>query len=409
MEPFDLLTPEAVADPYPLYARMRREPSIRRISPGGMWAVARYDDVMAVLTDPRRFSSAVTEATKRAGVEQNPFQSTMVSMDPPEQTRLRSLVNRAFVTGALARVEARIRTTAGELCAGLARRREVELVNDFTMRLTGAAICEMLGVAPDAYDRLVRWSDDVTRTSVRVHVPREHLRRIRASFQEQTEFFTELIEARRAAPGDDIVSELIRAEIDGETLSQRQLLGFIGLLMVAGMQTPADMISNALVLLARHPEIFARVRADRALVPRLVEEVLRFEPPAQGVIRRAVADTELAGTAIPRNAPLFVILASACRDERQFADPDAIRLDRERPVNLAFGHGVHFCLASALARLEARVALESFFEHVSGFTLKPGPILWKEAITVRGPTALHAVVEPSPSRETMRHRVEEGP
>lgn len=387
-DPPSLIAPSVRADPYPLYAQLRSEPSVQRIAPNNIWAVTRYTDVMEVLKDTGRFSSNVVQPTLPAWMELNSFQKTMVSMDPPNHTRLRALVNPAFTAASLGRLGPLIRRRADDLARGLVEAGESDLLTRFGQPLSLFVLRELMGLDPALDAQYKDWSDDVVRTSARVFVPVGGIRKIRQSFRDMEEHFAALIVERRSRPREDLISVLVQAKIEGEPLTQEQLLGFIGLLLVSGLESPADFLSLTIRILCERPELFRRVRADRRLIPKLMDEVLRFDPPVQGVIRRASTDTELGGAKIPRNASLFVAVASALRDPQYVDQPDTFSLDREKPTALSFGHGVHFCLGTVLTRMEAEAALESFFDQVAEVGLTSTELQWKEAITIRGPTSL---------------------
>jgi cytochrome P450 len=384
----DLMSPETRANPYPLYAELRRN-GVRQLDPGGMWAVSRYDDVVAVLKDPRRFSSAgLGQGFLPPWLPRNPVTQSLVMQDPPAHTRLRGRVSRAFGPAALAVLEPKIRALAEELTERLVRHEgAVDFMSEFALRLPVSVLGLLFGLEPTQYPRLKEWADDLVNLPAGRHLPEEQVR-VRESLASLERCFEELIESRRARPGEDLVSELIRPDTDGSVLSQEELISFLFALLPAGVETTVYLLANTMVVLSEHSEERARVLADRALLPRLIEEVLRFEPPGHSSLRLVMEDTELAGVRLPRGALVIVLLASALRDEGHFSQADLFRLDREKSSHLAFGHGVHYCLGALLARMEARLGLEALFSRIQDFSRARSEIAWAPSLIARGPLAL---------------------
>ncbi|MDY7224918.1 cytochrome P450 [Hyalangium rubrum] len=391
----DLMSPETRANPYPLYAELRQA-GIRPIEPGGMWAVSRYDDVVAVLKDSRRFSSeGLGQGFLPPWLPRNPVTQSLVMKDPPQHTRLRGRVSRAFGPAALAVLEPRIRAIAEELAERLVRREgEVDFMAEFSLQLPVRVLGLLFGLEPAQYPRLKEWADDLVSLPAGRHPPEEQAR-LRESLASLERCFEGLIEARRAALGDDLVSELIRPDADGSVLSHDELISFLFSLLPAGVETTVYLLANTMVVLSEHPEERARVLADRGLIPRLIEEVLRYEPSGHSSLRLVTEDTELSGVRLPRGAMVVVLLASALRDERQFPQADRFLLDREKPSHLAFGHGIHYCLGALLARLEARLGLEALFSRLQDFSRTGSELQWSPSLIARGPLALPLRLTPA--------------
>jgi cytochrome P450 len=391
--PVNLMSPEFRSNPYPVYAELLERTPVCQVEPMGLWAVTRYEDCLTVLKDPQRFSSEVYGSTIPSFLSDVPIGQailgkSMVSIDPPYHTKLRSLVSRAFGGPSMSRMEARIRVIAEELAANVARQSEVEFVSEFALPLPAFVIGDLLGLDRSLHTHFKRWTDDVVSAMTGVHTP-ETAGRIRESFREMGRYLKEVLDERRRAPQDDMASELLRAEVDGKALDEQEVLSFFGLLLLAGLETTVHLLGNTMITLSTRPEIFQRVQAQPALIPQLVEEVLRFEPSVHAVFRRAQTDVELSGTTIPKGATVYVIMAAAGRDPRQFPEPDRFQIEREKSGNLPFGYGIHFCLGAALARMEARLGLEALFSKVSSLRrLDTNPIEWNHAIHVRGPVRL---------------------
>lgn len=386
--PLDLMSPEARANPYPLYAELRRG-GIRQVEPGGMWAVSRYDDVVEVMKDPRRFSSAgLGQGFLPPWLPRNPVTQSLVMQDPPAHTRLRARVSRAFGPAALAVLEPKIRAIAEELARDLIRHEgPVDFMAAFAQRLPVSVLGLLFGLEPSQYPRLKEWADDLVNLPAGRHPPEEQ-HRVRESLTSLERCFEELISARRARPGDDLVSELIRPDTDGSVLSHEELISFLFALLPAGVETTVYLLSNTMVVLSERPEERAQVLANRTLIPRLIEEVLRFEPPGHSSLRLVTEDTEVAGVHLPRAALVVVLMAAALRDEGHFPDAEHFRLDRERSSHLAFGHGIHYCLGAMLARLEARLGLEALFSRFQDFSRTTSQVHWSPSLIARGPLTL---------------------
>ncbi|WP_279635567.1 cytochrome P450 [Corallococcus carmarthensis] len=395
-ERFNLLSPEVKANPYPTYARMRREAPVCQVEPGGMWAVSRHEDVLRVLKDPQRFSSqGFRVATNPPWLGGNPFSESMLTLDPPQHGRLRVLVQKAFGAAAMARLEPRVRDICRQAVAELPRGVPVDLMPPYALRIPAAVISDLLGLDPSRTTRLKQWADLITGgvTTVR---PEEEDRKQRArdAVAELRQYFGEVLDARARTPGTDLVSELQQARVDGEALSKDELIAFMALLLVGGIETVVHLLGASLVVLREHPEIWAQLRADRSRIPAFIEEVLRYEPPAQAAPRLTTEAVEVGGVSLPKGAPVLVLLGSAAHDDAHFPDGDRFNLSRPVPQNLPFGHGVHFCLGAQLARMEGRLALEALLDTFRHLQAGPEPMTWHRTLVVRGPATLPLVLHP---------------
>lgn len=381
--PLNLMEPHVRANPYPLYARLRRGP-VCQVEPGGMWAVSRYDDVVAVLKDPRRFSSVgLGRSFLPPWLERNPVAHSLVMKDPPDHTRLRALVSRAFSGSALQRLETQVRALAEELAEDVVRQGEVDFVAAFSMRLPVRVLNLFFGLAPELWPRMRQWAEDLLSIPASQPSP-ERQEEIRQSLGEMEACFRALIASRRAAPGDELVSELLRAE----GLTDEELMSFLFSLLPAGFETTAHLLSNSVLVLAQHPREAERVLTQPRLIPPFLEEVLRYESPAQSSLRVVTEEVELGGVRVPRGALVAVLLGSALRDEQRFPEADQFRLERPGPNPLAFGHGIHFCLGAMLARMEARLGLESLGARIAGVQLTQAEVSWSQSYIARGPRVL---------------------
>ncbi|HEX8825468.1 MAG TPA: cytochrome P450 [Archangium sp.] len=393
----NLMAPEIRENPYPFFAELRRNAPVCQVDPGGMWAVSRYEDVVHVLKTPQLFSSeGMRLATEAPWLgRSNPVSDSMLFLDPPKHGRLRALVSRAFTPATLARLEPGIRARAGELVTELLNRRSVDFVEDFAMPVPASVIGSLLGLDPSLHSRFKLWANDIIAIGGTRPDDTRQQEQCRRTVVEMETYLQEVLDNRRAALGDDMVSELIRARVDGESLTNEELMGFLFLLLLAGLETTTNLLSHSARMLAAHPDVMARLRADPSLIPRFIEEVLRYEPPSQATLRVCTRDVVLGGVNLPRGAPVLLLQASATHDERQFPDPERFNIDREGQQSLPFGHGIHFCLGAPLARLEARVALDVLLARVGRVELRTERVDWVPSLTIRGAKTLPVEVWPA--------------
>jgi cytochrome P450 len=350
---FDPYSYEIHEDPYPAYRRLRDEAPAYFNEKRGFWALSRYDDVRLALNDWRTYTSTegITIEPRRKGVEPH-----IIEMDPPRHTQLRALVSRAFTPSRMAQLEQPIRARARALIEPFAGVGTVDVIADFAALLPMAVISEMLGVATEDQDRLRHAADALLhREPDSDEITPEGL----AGATTLYGYFDALIRKRRTRPGDDLLSALIDAEEQGHALTKSELLGFCFLLITAGNETTTKLVGNSVAWLAENPEQRALVSGDSARFPAAVEETLRYDASTQAMARCLTADVELHGEKMRAGTKVLLLLGSANRDERHWG-PTAERFDigRDTAGHVAFGHGIHHCLGAALARLEARVALE---------------------------------------------------
>ncbi|MCS6925444.1 MAG: cytochrome P450 [Candidatus Binatia bacterium] len=355
---YNPLAPEVMANPYPYYAELRNKAPVAWLEPLQCWAVSRYVDVDFALRNPQLFPSSVFTAQALGDLNPVPETPWILDMNPPDHTRLRKLVNKAFTPRLIRALEPRVREITQELVAALTRHPETDLVASFSGPLPTIVIAEMLGVERARLHDFKRWSDDIVLATSR---PRDEAvrARVRASGAEFRAYMEEMIARRRREPAEDLITALVRAEEERDMLSATEILALVVLLLLAGNETTTNLIGNAVCSLLDHPAELAKVRADPALVPSMIEEVLRYESPVQVIFRQTACEVELEGGTIPAGATVFLLLGSANRDERKFPEPDRFDVTRNPQDHLAFGYGIHLCLGAPLARLEGRVALEA--------------------------------------------------
>jgi len=393
---FNPLAPETVECPYPFYKAMREEAPVYQVPGLGFFVVSRYEDIKEVVGDTERFSSNSGPGVVAAGATADPELeailsqgypgvNTLLTNDPPDHARYRGLVNKAFTPRRVTGMEASVRAIANELFEAFRHRGAVELVHEFAAPLPLTVIADALGVPRSDLWTFKRWSDDSV-APLSGFLTRERQLECARSIVEFQHYFAAKLDERRAAPQDDVLTDLINARLDGETpLDTAEMLSILQQLLVAGNETTTNLIASGMMLLCQNPEELARVQADPTLVPNVVEEALRSESPVQGLFRMAKVDTSVGGVPVPAGSRLVVMYASANRDEGVYPESERFDVCRDNArTHLAFGHGIHFCLGAALARLEASVAFEQLlqlkdwrfapgkndFAHVPSFILR---------------------------------------
>ena len=366
---FQPLDPATRRDPFALYARGRREHPVFAHTglPLRVFSVFRYADVQAILRDADAFSNVFQLAAIAPEVELGDARPpSMLGTDPPEHTRLRSLVNKAFTPRIIQRLEGRMEAIAEELLDAALAKREVDLVQALSYPLPVTVIAEIIGIPPADRERFKAWSDQAVANlgvAFMAGVDPERVRRQLALFEEMRAYLVPLAEQRRSAPREDLLTGLVRAEHEGSRLSYDEMLSMLVLLLVAGNETTTTLIGNAALELVARPAEQERLRAEPSLLPRAIEEVLRFASPVQFAPRRATRAAELAGVAVREHDILLCWIGSANRDETVFADPERFDPARDPNPHVSFGFGVHYCIGANLARLEARVALAALLRR----------------------------------------------
>lgn len=333
--------------------------------PMPLWQVFRHADVLTVLSDPSRFSS------QAYGISGGIFRDTLISKDPPDHRKLRNLVNQAFTPRAVARLSDRIAQITQELLDQVREQGSMDVVSDFAFPLPAKVIAELLGVPAEDWNIFQRWARIGDAESLQAR--QQAGRNMR---EDLFDYFAKLLEERRRAPRDDLISALSTAEVDGERLSETELLSFCVLLLAAGQETTKNLLTNAIVCLTDHPDARERLNREPGLMPIAIEEVLRYLPPVWFLFRLTKSEVELAGQHIPANQMVLAWTASANRDSAQFPDPARFDIEREPNRHLAFGYGIHFCVGAPLARLEARIALPMLLSQLKHLKRVEGvPIL----------------------------------
>jgi cytochrome P450 len=385
-----LADPAVLPDPYPVLAALR-EASPFPEADGALVVVGRHEDCSAILRDSRasseRFRSLLAPPEPR---QRRP--PSFLSLDPPDHTRLRRLVSKAFAPRVIAGLAPRIREVSDELltAAGADRERQLDVVGELAYPLPVRIISELLGVPPDDHARFAGWSASLAHSLQPRFLGSDNSLDAAAeqASLEFAEYFRELIAVRRARPSDDLLSELIRAEDDGQRLSEPELIATCVLLLVAGHETTVSLISNAILALLRHPGQLAALRADPGLAGAAIEETLRYDAPVQFTSRVARGGMQVGGLSVRDGAMLLLLIAATGRDPQVFADPDRFDIGRTASGHLAFAAGPHFCLGAPLARLEATIAVQAFATRVTGPELESAGLAYKPNLNLRGPARL---------------------
>ena len=397
---YNPLTPEVRANPYPLYRQLREQDPVHWSELMASWVLTRYDDVEAVLRDPRfstarrRTGNRFTEQLMEMQEQMGPIgqATTMLRADPPEHTRLRNLVSKAFTPRAIEAMRPHIQQIVDELLDAVEGSDRFDLIHDLAYPLPVIVIAEMLGVAPEDRDRFKRWSGDIAATLGGPMLSPEVIQQAIASSREMTDYFRGVIEIRRKEPEDDLLSALIAAKEQGEALSEHEVLATCVLLLVAGNETTTNLIGNGMVALLQHPGQLEQLRDDPSLTESAVEEFLRYDGPVQATGRTAAEDVEVGGTVIKEGQVAFTLLGAANHDPAQFANPDTLDITRQDNRHIAFGHGIHFCLGAQLARVEAQVAFGTLLRRFPDLKLGADGVEWGGAFILRGPKALPLAV-----------------
>lgn len=379
----DLGSARFKADPYPFYARLRRESPVHRMRVAfwlDAWLVTRYDDVAALLKDTERFSNDVRSklwfVPRRLRLDDH-----LLASDPPDHMRLRTLVSKAFTPRAVELLEGRTQRACDALLDAAAARGRLDVVNEFALALPLTIIAEMLAIPEGDRRPFYGWTKRVAAGAS--GAPIHFLRAVPALWQ-GVGYLRRLVARRRREPGEDLVSALIRAEEAGDRLSEREVLGMIALLLLAGFETTMSLISLGTQALVQHPEQRRRFQAEPELTACALEELLRYTSALDvGFLRRAREDVMIAGVTIPRGAIALPMIGSANRDETHFESPDALDLGRTPNRHLAFGIGPHVCLGAPLARMEGRIALTTLFRRFPNLRLADTPARWRRGLFFR--------------------------
>lgn len=392
---YRLLDPETLADPYPLYNRLRSEDPVRWDPFLHAWVVTRYADVVTVLHDPR-FSAVRTptpDQLREMGLTAlTPIAEVMVRqmlfMDAPAHTRLRGLAANAFTPRRVEALRAHIQEIVDSLLIAVEPAGRMDVIAELAVPLPATVTAEMLGVPTADCDQLKEWSADfATMLGNFQHNP-DHARRVLRSLDEMCTYFRSAIRRLRDHPREGVINALLTAELNGDRLSEDEVIANTIITMTGGQETTTSLIGNGLMTLLRHPDQLALLRADPSLIPSAIEEMLRFESPIQHTARMTAEDLELGGRQLRKRQAVMAVMGAANRDPERFPGPDRFDVRRQDNRHLAFGWASHFCFGAPLARLEAQIVFETLLRRLPDLRLESETPAWQENLAYRGLTTL---------------------
>ncbi len=393
---YDLLSPEALRNPHPIYAELRKEAPVYRVIDPEMkvpvWLITRYDDSVDFLKDPR-FSKDLGKQMPPGndGGMMNDAAAAinkhMLMADPPDHTRLRALVSKAFTPRVIENLRPRIQQIADDLIAQMQARGSADLIADYALPLPITVIAELLGIPLADQERFRYWSQTIVLGGLRGENPDA----VATAALEFIMYFHEMFDRRRAEPQDDLLTGLVTAKEAGDQLDPQELLSMVFLLLVAGHETTVNLIGNGTLALLEHPDQMAKLKADPALMKPALEEMLRYNGPVGlSTMRWALEDLTLHGQPIRKGDQVAAVLLAANRDPQEFPDPDAFDITRSPNRHIAFGAGIHYCLGAPLARLEGAIAIDTLLRRLPGLRLgvPAEQIEWTESLLLHGMKAL---------------------
>lgn len=398
--PFD---PEFRKNPYPTYQRLLEEDPLQESPLGGL-VITRHEDAMSLLRDQRASSDFRKSPNFRAEAEAQGLDydalleenRSFLFLDPPDHTRLRGLVNKAFTPKVVESLRPRIEAIVGELLDAALERGAADVMEDIAYPLPVQIICDMLGVPVEDNVRFRVWTSEAARSlDPDFALPPEVVEQRQRTFDALHAYFEDLIAKRRAEPRDDLISALIAAEDEGKQLNEAELVSTCILILIAGHETTVNLIGNGTLQLLRHPDQLAKLRKDPALIGTAVEELLRFDPPVQLTARLALEDIQLGGKVLKQGQQGVILIGAVNRDPAQFPDPQRLDITRQENRHLAFGMGIHFCLGAPLARMEGRIALGQLAARTKTLELAVDEPPYKENLTLRGLAALPVRMTPA--------------
>jgi cytochrome P450 len=384
-----LYKPEVLANPYPLYHRLRAEDPVHWDPFLHAWVVTRYRDVVTVLHDYSASRTPTPEQLGAMGLDAlAPIARVMVKqmlfLDPPDHTRIRSLASAAFAPQRVLALRSHIQEIAEGLVDTIQSKGSMDMIADFAAPLPAIVTAEMLGMPASDHLQLKAWSSDFAEMLGNFQHNPERAGRVLKSVEEMTAYFQSAIAELRIHPHEGLVHSLMTAEVQGDRLSDEEVIANTMITMVGGQETTTNLISNGLLTLLRHPEKMQELRSEPALMPSAVEELLRFESPSQHTARIAPEDLELGGQMIRKRQAVIAVMGAANRDPGRFPDPDDLDLRRTDNRHLAFGWAAHFCFGAALARIEGQIAFETILRRLPKLALNPAPLVWRCNLGLRG-------------------------
>jgi cytochrome P450 len=391
---YHLLDPEVLADPYPLYHRLRNEDPVHWDPFLHAWVVTRYADVIHVLHHFSANRTPTPEQLSAMGLAaMNPIAQVMVRqmlfLDPPNHTRLRALASAAFTVRRVERMRSHIQEIMDHLLDAVVSRGRMDLVADFASPAPAIVTAELLGVPVEDHQQLKEWSADFAEMLGNFQHNPDRFPRILRSVENMCSYFRSAMQEQRVNPRDGLVSAMMAADVDGAKLTEDEIIANLIVTMVGGQETTTNLIGNGMLTLLRNPAVRERLRTDSSLMPSAVEELLRYESPSQHTARLAPEEVEMGGKHIRKRQAVIAVMGAANRDPERFPEPDRLDIDRKDNRHVAFGWAAHFCFGAALARMEGQIAFETILRRLPGLTLDTSiPLEWRHNLGLRGLTRL---------------------
>ncbi|NKI16573.1 cytochrome P450 [Spongiibacter sp. KMU-166] len=390
---FDPMNPDFQQNPYPYYDELRaKAPVIWSESMQG-FCVAGFDDIITVLTEAETYSSSKFWPILLGEYDPAPEVQPMISLDPPDHLRTRTLAQKAFLPRELKKLEEKIGQISDDLvehAISVSKDNTFDMAWDFAALFPVSVIAEMLGIDRSLRLDFKHWVDNLLAASNRAVYDDARLAEIKHASDSLRAYFSEIVDARTANPGDDMISSFIKAEVNGERLSKLEVINLAILLLIGGTETTTNLLGGLFAGYFDHPEAFEAARADRSLVPKLLEEQLRWQPPVQSLFRHTTREVILGGVTIPAGTMVMPLLGSANRDPEKFPDPNVFDITRDTRGSCTFGQGPHFCMGSFLSKFEAAVAVNKLFDRFK--KLEPlqnsEEVRWIDSYFARGPATL---------------------
>ena len=398
---YQLLDPEVLANPYPLYHKLRNHDPVHWDPFLHAWVVTRYSDVVHVL---HHFSASRTPTPEQLSALNlsalNPIAEVMVRqmlfLDPPDHTRLRALASAAFTPRRVEQLRSHIQEVMDTLLDAVVARGSMDVIADFAGPAPAIVTCELLGVPAKDHAKLKEWSQDFAEMLGNFQHNPDRFPRVLQSVQNLCDYFRSAMQEQRVHKAEGLVQAMMAAEIEGARLTEDEIIANLIVTMVGGLETTTNLVGNGVLTLLRHPAALDRLRGDFSLIPSAVEELLRYESPSQHTARLAPADVELGGKFIRKRQAVIAVMGAGNRDPERFAEPDVLDLSRKNNQHLAFGWAAHFCFGAALARLEGQIAFEAILRRLPQLSLNlQGPLVWRHNLGLRGLTSLPVAFTPS--------------
>ena len=390
---YQLLDPAVLANPYPLYERLRTEAPVHWDPYLHAWVVTRYADVVTVLHQFSANRTPTPEQFAAIGLaELGPLAQVMVKqmlfMDAPDHTRLRGLASTAFTPARVEALRSHIKEILNDLLEPLLRAGRMDVIADLAAPLPAIVTAEMMGLPTSDANQLKDWSADFAEVLGNFQHNPDRASRTLKCVEEMTSYFRDAINQIRMEPREGLINALLTAEIDGDRLTEEEVIANCIVTMVGGQETTTNLIGNGVLTLLRHPDQLERLRSDISLIPSAVEELLRYESPSQHTARICREDTELGGKLIRKGQAVIAVMAAGNRDPERFPDPDRLDLGRTDNRHLAFGWASHFCFGAPLARIEGQLTFEALVRRTCNLAVEPGPLVWRDNLGLRGLTSL---------------------